>query len=203
MKQFFKKLDSSDLLFLKDIFLLLICSDEVAYLPIDPADIGRSYQEVIRINSQSGKGGVAYVLNRDYGLDLPRWLQVDFSAAVQAMAERSETEVQSKDIYDLFLETYHLSGARLSVGNYQLARDERVDRLTVQISGLEGSPTLSGKGAGVVGAFTDAISSHTGHKIIVVEYSEHTLGSLMRSPCAGHRDGPLFHVNKFTWTWAI
>ncbi len=150
---------------------------EVAYLPIDPADIGRSYQEVIRINSQSGKGGVAYVLNRDYGLDLPRWLQVDFSAAVQAMAERSETEVQSKDIYDLFLETYHLSGARLSVGNYQLARDERVDRLTVQISGLEGSPTLSGKGAGVVGAFTDAISSHTGHKIIVVEYSEHTLGS--------------------------
>ncbi|MBT6181922.1 MAG: 2-isopropylmalate synthase, partial [Halieaceae bacterium] len=150
---------------------------EVAYLPIDPADIGRSYQEVIRINSQSGKGGVAYVLNRDYGLDLPRWLQVDFSAAVQAMAERSETEVQSKDIYDLFLETYHLSVARLSVGNYQLARDERVDRLTVQISGLEGSPTLSGKGAGVVGAFTDAISSHTGHKIIVVEYSEHTLGS--------------------------
>lgn len=150
---------------------------EVAYLPIDPADIGRSYQEVIRINSQSGKGGVAYVLNRDYGLDLPRWLQVDFSAAVQAMAERSETEVQSKDIYDLFLETYHLSGALLSVGNYQLARDERVDRLTVQISGLEGSPTLSGKGAGVVGAFTDAISSHTGHKIVVVEYSEHTLGS--------------------------
>ena len=150
---------------------------EVAYLPIDPADIGRSYQEVIRINSQSGKGGVAYVLNRDYGLDLPRWLQVDFSSAVQAMAERSETEVQSKDIYDLFLETYHLSGAQLSVGNYQLARDERVDQLTVQVSGLEGSPTLSGKGAGVVGAFTDAISSYTGHKIIVVEYSEHTLGS--------------------------
>ena len=150
---------------------------EVAYLPIDPADIGRSYQEVIRINSQSGKGGVAYVLNRDYGLDLPRWLQVDFSSAVQAMAERSETEVQSKDIYDLFLETYHISGARMSVGNYQLARDERVDRLTVQISGLEGSPTLSGNGAGVVGAFTDAISAHTGHKIIVVEYSEHTLGS--------------------------
>ncbi|MDG1655132.1 MAG: 2-isopropylmalate synthase [Luminiphilus sp.] len=150
---------------------------EVAYLPIDPADIGRSYQEVIRINSQSGKGGVAYVLNRDYGLDLPRWLQVDFSSAVQAMAERSETEVQSKDIYDLFLETYHISGAQLSVGNYQLARDERVDQLTVQVSGLEGSPTLSGKGAGVVGAFTDAISSYTGHKIIVVEYSEHTLGS--------------------------
>jgi 2-isopropylmalate synthase len=150
---------------------------EVAYLPIDPADIGRSYQEVIRINSQSGKGGVAYVLNRDYGLDLPRWLQVDFSASVQALAERSETEVQSCDIHQLFLETYLLDRPQLSVGNYQLARDDAVDHLNVMIEGLEGSPTLSGKGAGVVGAFTDAVSSHTGHKIIVVEYSEHTLGS--------------------------
>ena len=60
---------------------------DVAYLPIDPADIGRTYQEVIRINSQSGKGGVAHVLRRDYGLELPRWLQVDFSTAVQGLAE--------------------------------------------------------------------------------------------------------------------
>jgi 2-isopropylmalate synthase len=150
---------------------------EVAYLPIDPADIGRSYQEVIRINSQSGKGGVAYVLNRDYGLDLPRWLQVDFSTSVQALAERSEKEVQSDDIHQLFLDTYYLNDPKLSVGNYQLARDESVDHLNVRIEGFEGSTTLSGKGAGVVGAFTDAISSHTGQKIIVVEYSEHTLGS--------------------------
>ena len=150
---------------------------EVAYLPIDPADIGRSYQEVIRINSQSGKGGVAYVLNRDYGLDLPRWLQVDFSTSVQALAERSEKEVQSDDIHQLFLDTYYLNDPKLSVGNYQLARDESVDHLNVRIEGFEGFTTLSGKGAGVVGAFTDAISSHTGQKIIVVEYSEHTLGS--------------------------
>ena len=150
---------------------------EVAYLPIDPADIGRSYQEVIRINSQSGKGGVAYVLNRDHGLDLPRWLQVDFSASVQALAEQSEAEVQSDDIYGLFLSTYKLDEPALTVGKYQLARDDSVDQLDVQIEGLEGSPTLSGHGAGVVGAFTDAISQHTGHKIIVVEYSEHTLGS--------------------------
>ena len=95
---------------------------EVAYLPIDPADIGRSYQEVIRINSQSGKGGVAYVLNRDYGLDLPRWLQVDFSASVQALAERSETEVQSDDIHQLFLETYLLDRPQLSVTTNWRAR---------------------------------------------------------------------------------
>ena len=150
---------------------------EVPYLPIDPADIGRSYQEVIRINSQSGKGGVAYVLNRDHGLDLPRWLQVDFSASVQALAEQSESEVQSEDIYGLFLSTYKLDEPALTVGKYQLSRDDSVDQLSVQINGLDGSPTLSGKGAGVVGAFTDAISKQTGHKIIVVEYSEHTLGS--------------------------
>ena len=79
---------------------------EVAYLPIDPADIGRSYQEVIRINSQSGKGGIAYVLERDFGLQLPRWLQIDFSQAVQAYAEERETEVGSEEIYQLFQQTY-------------------------------------------------------------------------------------------------
>jgi 2-isopropylmalate synthase len=120
---------------------------------------------------------VAYVLNRDHGLDLPRWLQVDFSASVQALAEQSEAEVQSDDIYDLFLSTYKLDEPALTVGKYQLSRDDSVDKLNVQIEGLKGSPTLSGNGAGVVGAFTDAISQHTGHKIIVVEYSEHTLGS--------------------------
>ena len=93
------------------------------------------------------------------GLDLPRWLQVDFSASVQALAERSETEVQSDDIHQLFLETYLLDRPQLSVGNYQLARDDAVDHLNVMIEGLEGSPTLSGKGAGVVGAFTDAVSA--------------------------------------------
>ena len=85
--------------------------------------------------------------------------------------------MQSEDIYGLFLSTYKLDEPALTVGKYQLSRDDSVDQLSVQINGLDGSPTLSGQGAGVVGAFTDAISKHTGHKIIVVEYSEHTLGS--------------------------
>ena len=91
---------------------------EVAYLPIDPADIGRSYQEVIRINSQSGKGGIAYVLERDYGFELPRWLQVDFSSAVQAYAEEKETEVGSEDIFSLFQQTYLNGAGRWQLGNY-------------------------------------------------------------------------------------
>ncbi len=79
---------------------------EVAYLPIDPADLGRSYQEVIRINSQSGKGGIAYVLEQSQGYQLPRWLQIDFSGVVQKYAEDSATEVEPRKIVELFEQHY-------------------------------------------------------------------------------------------------
>ena len=149
---------------------------EVAYLPIDPADIGRSYQEVIRINSQSGKGGVAYVLKRDHGLDIPRWLQIDFSSAVQSLAEHSESEVVSDDIYQLFLDTYALDRSNVQVGRYQLAREETVDALQVDIVIGNRSIPITGRGNGVVAAFVDALGVYTGTKLVVVEYSEHTLG---------------------------
>ena len=149
---------------------------EVAYLPIDPADIGRSYQEVIRINSQSGKGGVAYVLKRDHGLDIPRWLQIDFSSAVQSLAEHSESEVVSDDIYQLFLDTYALDRSNVQVGRYQLAREETVDALQVDIVVGNSSIPITGRGNGVVAAFVDALGVYTGTKLVVVEYSEHTLG---------------------------
>jgi len=149
---------------------------EVAYLPIDPADIGRSYQEVIRINSQSGKGGVAYVLKRDHGLDIPRWLQIDFSSAVQSLAEHSESEVVSDDIYQLFLHTYALDQSNVQVGRYQLAREETVDALQVDIVVGNSSIPITGRGNGVVAAFVDALGVYTGTKLVVVEYSEHTLG---------------------------
>ena len=147
---------------------------DVAYLPIDPADIGRTYQEVIRINSQSGKGGVAYVMKRDYGYDLPRWLQVDFSVAVQALAETSEAEVGSEAIFDLFAQTYLDSRWRL--GDYQLSRDNGVDALTLKVvhDGVESS--LHGRGNGVVDAFVNAIERLLSKRIVLVEYSEHTLG---------------------------
>ena len=149
---------------------------EVAYLPIDPADIGRSYQEVIRINSQSGKGGVAYVLKRDHGLDIPRWLQIDFSSAVQSLAEHSESEVVSDDIYQLFLDTYALDRSNVQVGRYQLAREETVDALQVDIVVGNSSIPITGRGNGVVAAFVDALGVYTATKLVVVEYSEHTLG---------------------------
>jgi len=148
---------------------------EVAYLPIDPADIGRSYQEVIRINSQSGKGGVAYVLERDHGYELPRWLQIDFSTAVQAHAEEQEAEVQSAAIHDLFQRTYLAPDGRWSLGDYQLSRADHMDQLAAVL--CEGSQThhIKGTGNGVVAAFVDAMERFTGKSVVLVEYSEHAL----------------------------
>jgi 2-isopropylmalate synthase len=148
---------------------------QVAYLPIDPADIGRSYQEVIRINSQSGKGGVAYVMERDYGYELPRWLQIDFSAAVQAFAEAQETEVAPEAIYELFQRTYLTGERRWQLGDYQVKRADQMDQLQAEL--LEGSTrhALTGSGNGVVASFVDAMRGFTGKQIVLVEYSEHAL----------------------------
>lgn len=148
---------------------------DVAYLPIDPADIGRSYQEVIRINSQSGKGGIAYVLERDYGFELPRWLQIDFSTAVQAYAEETETEVGSEAIHQLFQQTYLDTEGRWALGNYQVTREDNVDKLQAQLRQGSVSHQLAGTGSGVVASFVDAMEHFTGKKIVLVEYSEHAL----------------------------
>lgn len=148
---------------------------EVAYLPIDPADIGRSYQEVIRINSQSGKGGIAYVLERDYGYELPRWLQIDFSGAVQAYAEACESEVDSAAILQLFEKTYLNGVGRWTLGNYTVSRADHVDQLQAELCLGKVREKISGTGNGVVAAFVDAMEKFTGKPVVLVEYSEHAL----------------------------
>ncbi|MAT94229.1 MAG: 2-isopropylmalate synthase [Halioglobus sp.] len=148
---------------------------EVAYLPIDPADIGRSYQEVIRINSQSGKGGIAYVLQRDYGLELPRWLQIDFSRTVQAYAEEREVEVSSEEIFRLFEATYLDADGRFRLGDYQVSREDKVDKLQADLVSGGATHALAGSGNGVVASFVDAMQRFTGKQIVLVEYNEHAL----------------------------
>jgi 2-isopropylmalate synthase len=148
---------------------------EVAYLPIDPQDIGRSYQEVIRINSQSGKGGIAFVLQRDHGLELPRWLQIDFSGAVQAYAEEHEAEVGSSEVYRIFQDRYLAAKGRWNLGNYQVSREDGVDRLEAQLQEGATVHTLSGTGNGVVASFVEAMQGFTGKHIVLVEYNEHAL----------------------------
>lgn len=149
---------------------------QVAYLPIDPADIGRSYQEVIRINSQSGKGGVAYVLEINYGYALPRWLQIDFSPVVQAYAEEQESELSPDAIHELFQRTYLCCGGRWRLGDYQVSRADNVDQLRAELLEDGGRSALSGTGNGVVASFVDAMQRFTGRHIVLVEYSEHALG---------------------------
>ena len=148
---------------------------EVAYLPIDPRDIGRAYQEVIRINSQSGKGGIAYVLEQEYGYQLPRWLQIDFSPVVQRYAESSEKEVDAATIQRLFIETYFSEKTRMSLGDYTVARREGADYLQSVLQCQSEPVQIAGSGNGVVAAFVEALEGVTGANIVVVEYSEHAL----------------------------
>jgi len=148
---------------------------EVAYLPIDPRDIGRSYQEVIRINSQSGKGGIAYVLEQEYGYQLPRWLQIDFSPVVQRYAESSEKEVDAVTIQRLFIETYFSEKTRMSLGDYTVARRDGADYLQAVLQCQSETVQIAGSGNGVVAAFVEALEGVTGANIVVVEYSEHAL----------------------------
>jgi 2-isopropylmalate synthase len=148
---------------------------EVAYLPIDPRDIGRSYQEVIRINSQSGKGGIAYVLEQEYGYQLPRWLQIDFSPVVQRYAESSEKEVDAATIQRLFIETYFSEKTRMSLGDYTVARRDGADYLQAVLQCQSETVQIAGSGNGVVAAFVEALEGVTGANIVVVEYSEHAL----------------------------
>jgi 2-isopropylmalate synthase len=149
---------------------------KVAYLPIDPRDVGRTYQEVIRINSQSGKGGVAYVLEQDYGLILPRWLQVDFSPHVQRFAEQSETEVSTEQIRQIFQDTYIDVDKPISVESYQAARAKGSDQLTAMLVTQSGRVEISSAGKGILDAFVSAINSKLDSRLVLVDYSEHTLG---------------------------
>ncbi len=148
---------------------------QVAYLPIDPADLGRSYQEVIRINSQSGKGGIAYVLEHENGLQLPRWLQIDFSGVVQRNAEQSAAEISARQIWQLFEQHYLQQTAPYKLLSYQISRDNNEDELHAQLDYSNGSIDVHARGSGVVEAFVAALQQHTSKALVLVEYSEHAL----------------------------
>ncbi|WP_160064026.1 2-isopropylmalate synthase [Psychromonas sp. L1A2] len=150
---------------------------QVAYLPIDPRDLGRSYQQVIRINSQSGKGGVAYVLEQDYGIQMPRWMQVDFSPHIQAFAEKSEAEVGPQVIHEIFSNTYLNPVHAVNIESYQLNREGSVDTLQAQLTTQNQTLELKGEGKGVLDAFVKGLSVAIGHDIVLIDYTEHALPS--------------------------
>ncbi|MBC3942955.1 2-isopropylmalate synthase [Sphingomonas albertensis] len=150
---------------------------EVPYLPIDPADLGRSYEAVIRVNSQSGKGGVAWVIEQDKGLKLPKRLQADFSRHVQAYADETSRELNAADIWGLFERTYMpQADDRVELRDYEEsgASGQRVFIGRVAIDGEERS--ISGRGNGLISGVIAAIAESTGPTLDVVDYNEHAIG---------------------------
>jgi len=149
---------------------------EVPYLPIDPRDLGRTYESVIRVNSQSGKGGIAYLLERDYGLTLPRRLQIEFSHIVQAVTDATGKELGSAQIWSLFQQEY-LSGAGAYVyGAHQVSHSreqECVERLSLKLKRHGQDTLLHGAGNGPIDAIVDAL----GLRFDVLSYEEHSVGS--------------------------
>ncbi|MBD3656291.1 2-isopropylmalate synthase [Marinobacter sp.] len=148
----------------------------VAYLPIDPRDLGRRYEEVVRINSQSGKGGVAYVLERDYNISLPRWLQIEFSKAVQKEAEVNGGEIDSLTIHRLFEDRYLKVQAPWELRSYDLHRDDEGVIARVSVGAGEQAMNLEGRGLGAVEAVSAAIEAACGVSLAVEAYDEFALG---------------------------
>ncbi|MGE0733461.1 MAG: 2-isopropylmalate synthase [Alphaproteobacteria bacterium] len=153
---------------------------EVPYLPIDPADLGRTYEAIIRINSQSGKGGVAYLLKADYGLDLPRGLQVEFSKVIQKITDESGKEITPKSIWSSFRETYLDAQKPIEfTGHTTLPDPKNPAQRIIEASVLEHGKArkISGVGNGPIAAYVDALAKNCGADIRVQNFSQHATGS--------------------------
>jgi 2-isopropylmalate synthase len=148
---------------------------QVAYLPIDPRDLGRSYQAVIRVNSQSGKGGVAFVMERDFGLMLPRWMQVELARLVQAQSERRGGEMDAASIQRIFMDDFVVDQSPVRLLGYRLDRNGH-DVIEARIAGPDGEHRLRGEGEGAMAAFVDAWSRWTGQPVRILDYQEHAIG---------------------------
>jgi 2-isopropylmalate synthase len=161
---------------------------QVPYLPIDPKDVGRTYEAVIRVNSQSGKGGVAYIMKADHGLSLPRRLQIEFSQAIQKITDGEGGEVSSKEMWDVFAEEYlapvrPLERIRQHVDGSEV--DGGIDTINavVKIDGIERE--IGGSGNGPLAAFVDALSG-VGIDVSVLDYSEHAMSSGEQAKAAAY-----------------
>jgi 2-isopropylmalate synthase len=173
---------------------------QVPYLPIDPKDVGRDYEAVIRINSQSGKGGIAYILKADHGLDLPRPLQIEFSRIAQLQMDREGKELTSADIWALFSKTYLLRDAPMELVSQQMIPTTRNERaLTAVLKKADGSAmTVEGAGNGPIDGFVDALKRTFGAEFSFIDYHEHAVGRGANATAACYvelqdKDGAIIH----------
>ncbi|MBJ8346093.1 2-isopropylmalate synthase [Antrihabitans sp. YC2-6] len=158
---------------------------QVPYLPIDPKDVGRTYEAVIRVNSQSGKGGVAYIMKADHGLALPRRLQIEFSRAIQQITDGEGGEVSSKEMWDVFATEYLQPLLPLERISQKVTASDGIDSITaiVKLNGKEHE--ISGTGEGPLSAFVDALST-IGVDVRVLDYSEHAMTSGVDAQAAAY-----------------
>ncbi len=152
---------------------------EVPYLPIDPQDLGRNYDAVIRVNSQSGKGGVAYLLQEDYGIELPRMLQVEFSKVIQQITDETGKELSSSYINEVFEKEYLEAAGSIEFVNHQTtvdthASERRILSATIRENGTE--KVIEGAGTGPIDAYMGALKDNFGIDLAVNDYREHTTG---------------------------
>ena len=150
---------------------------DVLYIPIDPADIGRSYKAIIRINSQSGKGGVAYVLEKEFGYQLPKLLQKELGRLVNDLSDQKGTELTAQDVHQLFLESFLIRNGAVALEAFRAI--DRSDLVTCEADlRIQGSPvTVRGSGNGPIDAFVQALAGTSLPAIEILNYSEHSLGA--------------------------
>ncbi len=157
---------------------------DVPYLPIDPQDVGCTYEAIVRINSQSGKGGIAYLLEKEYGIQIPKWMQPDFGTAVQEVTDRTGEELSASQIHDLFqkeyvgaTEPYLMKKCTINWSDEDPDRNDEVATIiSASMVGPEGEFSFKAKGNGPLDAFVRGMVSHTGLDFHVDEYTEHAIG---------------------------
>jgi 2-isopropylmalate synthase len=149
---------------------------EVPYLPIDPKDLGRTYETVIRVNSQSGKGGIAYLLKADHGLELPRALQVEFSRIVQDWTDRTGKEASSSDIWAMFGQRY-LAAGDIDLVEYRIFPNAKGRTINATIMDRGNERIIEGQGSGPLDGFVDALRGAGIADLAVLTYHEHALGA--------------------------
>ncbi len=148
----------------------------VPYLPIDPKHVGRTYEAVIRVNSQSGKGGVAYVMKTEHGFDLPRRLQIEFSKTIQHITEDSGTEISPAAMWQAFEQAYLPEQPAFTLRSHEINTDDDTTTVTAQLV-VDGKPvTVTGQGNGPIAGFVAGLVDHLGIVFDVVDYSEHATG---------------------------
>ena len=169
---------------------------EMPYLPIDPMDLGRSYEAVIRVNSQSGKGGIAYLLENEYGLELPRRLQIDFSRVVQQVMDTEGKELNAADLWSIFEREYGVAEAH--IGHVQITEEDD-GRVTVKAEVQHGgrSHRLQGQGNGPVDAFVNGLRALGGADVDELDYHQHAIGGGAQARAAAYLELRIAGATRF------